>query len=274
MKPSNVATTEAIILAAGQGTRLRPLTNSVPKCMVELLGRPLLMYQLEALQAVGIAPENITVVCGYRSDVIELALRNAGLPCATVLNTRFACTNMVESLMAARTVLEKGRDTLVLYADLVYQKNILNALLSVEHEFAATVDLDWQNLWSARNEHPLNDAETLKLGPEGEIIELGKKPRTLEDIEGQYMGLIKIGAGFGDELLRHYDSLDREGRFDGKDFDNMYMTSFLQSLIHAGKPLQAVGVRGGWLEVDTTGDLELYAGLAAAGELDALWKRP
>lgn len=264
--------TQAIILAAGQGMRLRPLTDDRPKCMVPLLGKPLLNHQLDALQAAGFAPNSITVVTGYRGDVIQAALSNAGVAARTIDNPRFASTNMVSSLMVARSVFELGRDVVILYADLVYEARLLQQLLACPEPFAATVDSAWRKLWGVRNEDPLNDAETLKLGEQGQILELGKKPTSLLDIEGQYMGIVRVRASFAETFLGHYDGLDRQGSFDGKDFDNMYMTSFLQSLIDAGQSLQAVATESGWLEVDTTADLELYERLAASGELDTLWR--
>ena len=59
----------AIILAAGEGTRLRPYTLDRPKCLVELGGKPLLVRQVDILRTVGIG--NITVLTGYRADQIE-----------------------------------------------------------------------------------------------------------------------------------------------------------------------------------------------------------
>jgi NDP-sugar pyrophosphorylase family protein len=59
----------AIILVAGQGTRLRPLTNDKPKCLVELAGKPLLEHQLETLRARGV--EDIHIVGGYRADQLQ-----------------------------------------------------------------------------------------------------------------------------------------------------------------------------------------------------------
>ena len=106
-------------------------------------------------------------------------------------------------------------------------------------------------------EDPLSDAETLELGAGGEIVSLGKKPKSYDDIQGQYMGLIKL-SGRGSEIVKsHYNGLSREAHYDGKDFPNMYMTSLLQSLIDAGHRVQAVPVRGGWLEIDCPADMKI-----------------
>ena len=82
------------------------------------------------------------------------------------------------------------------------------------------------------------------------------------------MGLIKVRADHAAMLVEHYDSLDRDGTYDGKNFRNLYMTSFLQSLIDSGKPIRAVCINGGWIEVDTVNDLLLYEQLHADNKLD------
>lgn len=56
---------DAIILAAGQGTRLRPLTDKCPKCMVEVNGTSIIERQIHAMHNCGIKNENITIICGY-----------------------------------------------------------------------------------------------------------------------------------------------------------------------------------------------------------------
>jgi len=84
----------AIILAAGQGTRLAPHTNDRPKCLVELAGQSMLSRQLAVLGELGI--DDIVLVGGYRSDQL------AGFGHKVVRNQDFATTNMVHSLFCAR----------------------------------------------------------------------------------------------------------------------------------------------------------------------------
>ncbi len=258
----------AIILAAGEGTRLRPHTLDRPKCLVELAGRPLLSHQLEVLAAAGV--DDVTVVTGYRADQIE-RMPNVQ---RTAHNPAFDRTNMVSSMMCARDRMDGSDHVLVLYADIVYEPRVLTALLHCDEPFATSVNLDWFALWRRRMDDPLADAETLKLDAHGHIVELGKKPRSLDDVHGQYMGLIRFDASFCREVLAFYDGLDPDARYDGKDLPNMYMTSLLQGLVDAGHPLSAVCVHGGWIEVDSVEDLALYEGLAAEGKLSDFWSPP
>lgn len=252
--------TRAIILAAGEGTRLRPLTLDRPKCLVPLAGRPLLEWQVDALRAAGI--DDITIVTGYRADQIEAL----GHP--TAHNDRYDATNMVASLMCARDRLDGADDVIIAYGDLVYEPVVVEALVAAKAPAAITVDRSWQRLWELRMDDPLADAETLRIGGDGNVVELGRKPTSLDEIEGQYMGLIGLRADFVPRFVASYDELDPAGPYEGRDRDNMYMTSFLQHLIDHVGPLTAVTVDGGWLEVDTTDDLEIYESLHEEGRLD------
>jgi len=104
-------------------------------------------------------------------------------------------------------------------------------------------------------ENPLDDAETLKL-QNGNIIEIGKKACTYNDIEGQYIGLIKISKKILNKVIKYYDMLDRGASYDGKDFDNMYMTSFIQMIIDNLLNVKPTFINGGWIEIDSLDDLK------------------
>ena len=82
---------QAIILAAGRGSRMDKLTQDKPKCMVQLAGKSLLNWQVESLKSAGIL--SIVAVCGYMADKIKLE----GLE--KILNPRWNETNMVLSLV-------------------------------------------------------------------------------------------------------------------------------------------------------------------------------
>lgn len=242
--------TRALILAAGQGTRLRPFTDDRPKCLVEYADRPLLEWQLETLGRAQI--DDITVVTGYRADQIER------MGVATLHNPRFDCTNMVATMACGAPIFD-GRDDLVIaYSDILYETKVVQQLVESPAPLATVIDLDWRSLWELRMEDPLADAETLKLDPDGNLIELGRKPQSSDEIEGQYIGMTHVSAAFAEEFLRSYLELDPQGPYDGKDRDNMYMTSFLQHMIDSGRPVKAVPIHKGWLEFDTVEDLETY----------------
>jgi len=106
-------------------------------------------------------------------------------------------------------------------------------------------------------ENPLDDAETLKINDQGNIYEIGKKPISYDEIQGQYVGLIKFKAEIIPSIKNLYKKLDRNLIYDGKDFNNMYMTTFLQLISENITPLNPVYINNGWIEIDAPSDLLL-----------------
>jgi choline kinase len=258
--------TKALILAAGQGKRLRPITNDRPKCLVPFLGKTLLERQIVTLHSQNVT--SIHIATGYRADQIEALGFN------TSFNSRFDKTNMVESLFSAIDFIEKcNEDLIIAYGDIIYREENLKTLLSSDDEIALMIDKDWLSLWSLRLENPLDDAETLMMNDEGYVTELGKKPENYEKIQGQYTGLIKIRADKISDFIQFYRGLDKTIHYDGNDFYNMYMTSFLQLLIDNNWKVKASIVKNGWLEVDSVDDLTTYERMAKQGQLDGYFDK-
>jgi L-glutamine-phosphate cytidylyltransferase len=243
---------KVIILAAGQGIRLRPYTNDRPKCMVELHGKPLLHHQLTVMSELGIQSKDIALVGGY----LQNALIAPSVKQYT--NPRYAETNMVSTLFCAEEFMPLEEDLIIAYGDIVYEPKVLDSLLQTQGDVVLTADKDWYKLWSLRMENPLDDAETFKMDDAGNIIELGKIPGSLSDVQAQYMGLIKVSAQKVQEFKDFYHQLDPNKIYDGKNFDNIYMTSFIQALIDSHWRVVPALVCNGWLEVDTAFELEMY----------------
>src|SRR6218665_2690085 len=121
---------KAVILAAGQGTRLRPLTDQMPKALVPLDGIPLLERQRSVLRRAGV--EDVSVVAGYRAHDLRLP----GL--RLIENPAYASSNMVASLYCARSLFDGADDVLVCYGDIAYEPRVLAALLAVDAPLAVT----------------------------------------------------------------------------------------------------------------------------------------
>lgn len=242
---------KGIILAAGQGTRLRPLTDDRPKCMVEYRSVPLIDYIMDTLCSCGVSP--LVIVAGYRAEVLEkhVRLRHARI----IVNSDFDSTNMVHSLFCAEA--ELTGDTLISYSDIIYKQEVVQSILDCPADLAITIDTEWLALWKRRMDDPLADAETLQLDRNGCVLDLGRKPNSHDEIQGQYMGLIKISGRIWDQVKAIYHGLDRQRLYDGKSCRQMYMTSFLRELIQSGIACQSVPIQEGWLEIDAPSDLNL-----------------
>lgn len=257
-------TIQAVHLAAGQGTRLRPLTEDRPKPLVELGGTSLLERNVETLRAAGIDEQ--IVVTGY--EAAKIAALTETLDFETVHNDVYDETEMIYSLFCAADAFpEEGEGDLVIsYGDIVYGQSVVDALLDCEAPMCIVVDREWRQLWEERFEDPLEDAETLDLDEDGRILSIGDEPDGYEEIDAQYTGLVKVRNDHIEAFIDAYRAVDE--RTDG--YVSIDTTAFLQRLIDQGWHLQAVPIDGGWLEVDTLDDLERYRELYEADALGRL----
>ena len=239
---------KAIILAAGRGSRMNALTEDHPKCLIEFRGKTLLEWQLETLKESNIT--EIGIVAGYKGDLIKP--KDAAFK---FWNERWNETNMVGSLACADEWLCKNT-CVVSYSDIIYKKAAVESLINCPAELAITYDPNWRELWEKRFDDPLDDAETLKLKSGGVLSEIGGTPTSLSEIEGQYMGLLRISPKAWSEIKRVRENLNSER------FDNIHMTDMLQLIIDEGViDIQALPYEQEWAEFDSPSDLRYFPNL-------------
>lgn len=244
---------KAIILAAGEGKRLRPLTVDRPKCMVSLFGKTLLERQIETLRSCSIS--DISVVTGYKNQIVNI-------PNITYFtNSKFDTTNMVETLFCAK---EKITDSVIVsYGDIIYESAILKKLIEVEDDIAVIVDKEWKKYWNMRFTNILDDAESLVIDEGGFIRDIGQKVEKIDEICGQYIGLMKFQNEGIKNIKRIYDLAKKDSNKSNLlnpnlPFEKSYMTDLLRAILKFNLKIKAVPIKNGWLELDSTYDYELY----------------
>ena len=237
---------KAIILAAGRGSRMKDLTDGCPKCLVALRGKTLLDLQLEALRAAGI--DEIGIVTGYKNELL------AGRGLQEFYNSRWEETNMVSSLACAESWL-RAEPCLVSYSDIFYGSVAVQALMNCTSALAVTYDPNWLELWKQRFAAPLLDADTFRLNASSILEEIGNKPHSVEEIDGQYMGLLRItpeGWQAIQKVRANMSDIDR---------DQLQMTGVLQSIISQYcLSVLAIPNSEPWGEIDSETDLSVYSG--------------
>ena len=239
----------ALILAAGRGSRMGALGDVRPKCLVELDGRPLLDRQLAALRAGG--ARDIGIVRGYRKDMLER-------PALTYFdNDRWSETNMVMSLACAAKWL-RAEPVIVSYGDIFYRGDLIRGLAAAQGELVISYDRRWRELWTRRFADPLSDAETFRIDASGRLLEIGGKTAHIDDIQGQYMGLLKFTPPAWAAIEQLLSSLEPAVR------DRLDMTGLIRRLLAAGAvTILTYGTDGQWGEIDNAGDVALYEAMLA-----------
>lgn len=173
----------------------------------------------------------------------------------TIHNSAWAETNMVESLFCAAD--EFGTDLLVCYSDIVYTPTVLETLLASDHAVSVIVDQDWRRLWEQRFDNPLSDAESLRIDIDGCITDIGQKVDNIDDIEAQYIGLMRFKGNGIDVLRAARESWGSTSRpwMTKRPVNKAYMTDLLSEMILLGNQVHAVPVHAGWFEVDDAEDI-------------------
>ena len=98
---------------------------------------------------------------------------------------------MALPMAAAASWLRSG-PVLISYADIFYRSELVLGLARTSGQLVITYDRAWRDLWTRRFADPLTDAETFRVNAAGQLVDIGAKTTRIEDIEGQYMGLLKF----------------------------------------------------------------------------------
>lgn len=166
---------QAVILAAGEGTRLAPLTHTTPKCLIDIAGRPVIDYQLAALSVAGV--HKTAVVTGHLAPKVDAWL--ASKPdVKTVYNDVYKTTNILTSFdYALKGAVADGEDLIVIAGDVVFEENLLKRLSAVPADLVLCV-----------NRKACGEEEVKVVLEDGRVRELGKKldPKTAY---GEFMGV-------------------------------------------------------------------------------------
>ena len=244
---------KAIILGAGQGRRLLPLTTDLPKCLLQVQGKALIHWQLDALEAAGC--EEIVVVLGFGAEQVEavLARRPDAHRIRTVFNPFYPVSNNLASCWIARSELD--RDFLLLNGDVVFQTGVLERILQpADIPTPVTVAVDFKERY---------DDDDMKVHLDGRrLVRIGKDLPPAE-IDAEAIGMHAF-RGQGPGLFR--EALEAAVRRPGG-LDRWYL-SVVDELART-HPIGTASVAGlGWAEVDTRSDL------AEAEELAREWLDP
>jgi len=264
---------KAIIVAAGMGRRLSPYTDEMPKCLVPVAERPMLLWQLDAFRAHGVT--DFVVVRGYLGDVLERRAGELGPGVRFVDNAAYKTNNILHSLFCAEDELEGA--FLVTYGDIIYTPDVVDKLMADDSDIALVIDRDFRDIYDGRTEHPLEEAEVADLTPDGLVRRVGKRALPPADAWGEFIGLAKLSSAGAAAMSAAWRALRVEyaGR-EGDPFQRApafrvaYLTDMLQHLIDDGHPVSPVAIRGHWREIDTVQDLERARALIRSAEEE--WK--
>jgi phosphoenolpyruvate phosphomutase len=240
---------KAIILAAGEENRLKPLTDDFPTCMININGKTLLERLLEAFMRHGI--KDISIVKGYKKSAIKYPKMKY------YYNKNYKKNKTLESLFYAEP--EISGELLVSYSDIWVDDSIIKKLLDSDEDISIVVDTDWKKRYDDRYHHPIEEAEKV-IAKGGKVIKIGKMINPNMAC-GEFIGLVKFSEHGAMILKKVYDQVKK--KYADKPFhtasslEKAYITDMIQELIDRGHTVSAIDTKSGWLEIDTVEDFNI-----------------
>jgi choline kinase len=228
---------KAVILAAGQGTRIRSVHGEHPKCLIEVDNTTILDHQLDALSMVGI--NDVAIVVGYEKEQIIAHVNARTLLSPRIRfieNPAFAITNNIYSLWLALDWL-RGDSFIVLNADVIFNPEILDVAVRPHAPISMIVDPVWRD-------------ETMKVVIlEDRVIRMSKNI-SREEFSGTYIGITVFSKAIQDRFFHKMEDVIAAGRVN--DFFNVAV----QELANEAVPVGYTSTDGlPWAEIDDPVDL-------------------
>lgn len=223
---------KALILAAGYGSRLGDATDGMPKGFIEIGGRPILDRQIEILESCGVT--RVCLATGYRFEEFE---KRYGSRVDYRYNPFWDKGNNMVSFLFARDWIDES--FVCMYADLLYEPEIIKAALAATSDIALVVDRS-----AIEAGHALVTVES------GSIRQVGTHVQP-ENAYARFIGVAKFSAQGARDLLPEVEAAAKAGQLD------KYYVVGVQRLMDRGYPVEPVDISGKrWMEIDFPADLD------------------
>lgn len=225
---------KALILAAGLGTRLAPITNDRPKSLVPVNGQPIILKQIDNLHKNGIT--DITIVSGYKANILDEKIHALYPEIRIIESVDYATTNNMYSAYLAHEVMENS-DFLMMNADVFYDESVISALLKFDAPNAIVTDIGTYI------------EESMKVVEKnGRLIEISKGIAK-EDALGTSIDVYKFSSDAGKAFFNKCAEYI-EDKKELKMWSEVALNDILKNVEFRACPLV-----GRWLEIDNHDDL-------------------
>lgn len=235
---------KALILAAGLGTRLAPITNDRPKSLVPVNGQSILFKQIDNLHRSGIY--NITIVSGYKADMLEKTVHEKHPEIQIIESVNYAETNNMYSAYIARDIMY-NHEFLMMNADVFYDPSVIAALMKYKGKDAIVTDI------GTYLEESMKVVEK-----DGRLVRISKTVAP-EDALGASIDIYKFSAegsrAFFDKCAEYI-----EDKKELKLWSEVALNDILAEVEFNACPLN-----GRWVEIDSHDDLAAAEKLFAEG---------
>lgn len=226
-----------VILAAGMATRLRPLTDNCPKCLLKIGNRSLLQRTIDAMKGAGI--KELVVVTGYHGEMIRdfIQKQYQNIEVHFIDNADYKTTNNIYSLWLAKPFIA-GKDFLLMDSDILFSPDIINHILKTP---STTL---------AMNRHTLGEEEMKVVIDDQNMVTEISKTCSVNDAAGESVGIEKIEADYSAALFKELETM-----MDTEHLENVFYEQAFKRLIPQGFSFYAKDTTDMFsMELDTVED--------------------
>jgi choline kinase len=241
---------KAIILAAGEGSRMGKLTQNIPKPLVTVNGKSIIERQLSILKQNEIL--DVIIITGPHNEKFNFK------KIRYIHDENFREHDQLGSLMSAKKEIDS--DIIILFADIIFDDTILSKILESKSDISIAVDMDWERVYTSRTDNSFDAADKVRF-EQGNVSRIFKN-MTEEDKKfeiGEFIGLMKLSKNGSKQLVNCYEKIHtHEGKFhDAQSMEKAKLIDLLQELIENKIKIDAIPITGKWYEIDTEQDLEI-----------------
>ena len=242
---------KAIIIAAGEGSRMGKLTQNIPKPLVMVNGKSIIERQISILKKNGIL--DIIIITGPHHEKFNFE------KIRYIRDKNFLEHDQLGSLISAKK--EIGGDVIILFADIIFENTVLTKILESKSDISIAVDMNWARTYTSKPDGSFDKADKVRF--EQENVSRIFKTMTEADKKfeiGEFIGLIKLSKNGSKQLVECYEKIQNvhKGKFhDAISLEKAKLVDILQELIENKIRIDAIPITGEWCEIDTEEDLEI-----------------
>ena len=228
---------KVVILAAGYGSRLRPFTETVPKCMVEVNNVKIIEKQISNLLRNGIKLEDIIIVIGYKYEIIQKYLNEVYKGLNIIINKEYDKTNNMYSLYLTRKYVE-NEEFILMNADVYYEEEIIKELINCKHGNVIVCD-DGRYI-----------EESMKITKKDNVISNISKAISKDEAYGVSIDVYKFSKEAGTELLEIIDNTINVEK------NRNSWTEVAIDILLKKQNFYSLDMKYKWVEIDNHADLK------------------
>tara|TARA_B110000444_G_C18674411_1_gene516774 strand:+ start:166 stop:882 length:717 start_codon:yes stop_codon:yes gene_type:complete len=231
---------KSLILAAGSGKRIPKFTKKIPKCLIKVSNKPIILRQIELMNKNKLS--KIAIVKGFKGNKINFKRIKY------YKNSNYIKNDQLESLFYARKYFND--DVLITFSDIIYDENILKKIIKSKGPLTIAIEKNWIKRYSKRFDHPPSQADKVVI-KNNKVVEIGKTV-PIKKANGEFLGIFKVSKKMWKTLIKYYEIIKKE-----KKTDKLQIHDFFQYLINKKVNITPCYSKGRYMEIDTYNDFKI-----------------